>query len=44
MLANILQVSGAVLISVGAAIVWLPAGIILAGIASIIFGLALERK
>jgi len=33
-----------VLISVGAAIVWLPAGIILAGIASIIFGLALERK
>jgi len=43
-LANILQVSGAVLISVGAAIVWLPAGIILAGIASIIFGLALERK
>lgn len=43
-MANILQVSGAVLISVGAAIVWLPAGIILAGIASIIFGLALERK
>ncbi len=44
MLANILQVSGAVLISVGAALIWLPAGIVLAGVASIIFGIALERK
>jgi hypothetical protein len=44
MLANILQISGAVLISVGAAIVWLPAGIILAGVSAIIFGIALERK
>jgi|TARA_R110000782_G_C14482184_1_gene376168 hypothetical protein len=44
MLANILQISGAVLISVGAAIVWPPAGLVLAGISSIIFGIALERK
>ena len=44
MLANILQVSGAVLISVGAALIWLPAGIVLSGVASIIFGIALERK
>lgn len=44
MLANILQVSGAVLISVGAAIFWLPAGIIFAGVSMVVFGLALERK
>jgi len=44
MLVIILQVSGAALISVGAAIVWLPAGLMLAGAAALLFGIAMERK
>ena len=43
-MATILQVAGAVLISVGAALVWLPAGVIIAGDAVLVFGIAMERK
>jgi hypothetical protein len=44
MTATILQILGAALISVGAAFVYLPLGIILAGVATLIFGIALERS
>jgi hypothetical protein len=43
-MATILQVLGALGISIGAALIFIPAGIILAGIFSVLFGLALERK
>lgn len=43
-MATILQVSGAVLVSVGAALIWLPLGVILAGAAMLVFGLAMERN
>ena len=43
-MATILQVSGAVLVSVGAALIWLPLGVILAGAAMLVFGLAMERS
>lgn len=43
-MATILQVSGAVLVSVGAALIWLPLGVILAGAALLVFGLAMERS
>lgn len=41
--ATVLQVSGAVLICTGAGMLFLPAGIMLAGIFAVLFGLALER-
>lgn len=44
MTATILQIAGATLISVGAALVYLPLGIILAGAAALVFGIALERS
>lgn len=43
MLANVLQISGLVAVAVGAGLVFIPAGIILAGIGAIVVGLALER-
>lgn len=43
-MATILQVAGAVLVSVGAALIWLPLGVILAGAAALLFGLAMERN
>jgi hypothetical protein len=44
MLVNILQISGAVLVSAGAAWIFPPAGLILAGVFAIMFGVGLERK
>lgn len=44
MLVNILQIGGATLISVGAALAWPPAGLIVAGAFAILFGLSLERR
>jgi hypothetical protein len=44
MLANILQIGGASLITVGAALIWLPAGLIVAGAFAILFGITLERR
>lgn len=43
MLANTLQISGIVAVAVGAGLIFVPAGIILAGVGAIVFGLALER-
>jgi hypothetical protein len=44
MTASILQIAGATLISVGAALIYLPLGIILAGAAALTFGIAMERS
>jgi len=44
MTATIFQIAGATLISVGAALVYLPLGIILAGTAALLFGIAMERS
>jgi hypothetical protein len=43
-MATILQVTGALGISIGASLIFLPAGVILAGVFALLFGLALERK
>lgn len=43
MKAVLLQASGLTLVSVGAGLVFLPAGIITAGIVMTLFGLSLER-
>lgn len=40
---TILQISGATLICFGAGMLFLPAGIILAGAFAVLFGIALER-
>jgi hypothetical protein len=44
MTATILQIAGATLISIGAALIYLPLGIILAGLTALVFGIALERN
>ena len=44
MTATVLQIAGATLISVGAALIYLPLGIILAGAAALTFGIGLERS
>jgi len=44
MTATIMQIAGATLISIGAALVYLPLGIILAGTAALLFGIAMERS
>jgi hypothetical protein len=44
MTATILQIAGATLLSIGAALIYLPLGIILAGTAALLFGIAMERS
>lgn len=44
MIANVVQIAGAGLIALGIGVIYLPAGIISAGILAIIFGISLERK
>jgi hypothetical protein len=43
-MATILQVIGAAAISIGAALMFIPAGVIIAGIFAVMFGLAMERN
>jgi hypothetical protein len=38
------QVAGAIAVSVGIGLIFIPAGIIVGGIFSILFGIALERR
>lgn len=40
---NLLQLSGAVLVTVGAGIISLPAGLIVGGIFAILIGISMER-
>jgi hypothetical protein len=42
--ATIAQIAGAIAISVGVGFIFIPAGIIFAGIFSILFGIAIERR
>ena len=42
-MATILQIAGAALITVGVALVFLPAGLIVGGAGALLFGLAMER-
>lgn len=44
MFANLVQILGATTIAVGAGLVYVPAGLILAGAFVLVFGLALERE
>ena len=44
MIATIWHTTGATLISIGAALVYLPLGIALAGTAALLFGIAMERS
>ena len=39
-----LQVAGAVFVAVGASMIYLPAGFVVAGISMLVFGLAVERE
>lgn len=43
MLANVLQIAGIAAIAVGAGLIFVPAGIVAAGVGAVLFGLALER-
>ena len=44
MLASVLQIAGAAVLAVGVGLVFVPAGIAVAGAALVLFGLALERE
>jgi hypothetical protein len=44
MLANVLQISGLAAVAVGAGLIFVPVGIIVAGAGLVLFGLALERE
>lgn len=43
MLATILQVAGITLVSVGVGLWFLPAGVVVAGLGLVLFGIAIER-
>lgn len=43
MVANLLQIGGIAAVAVGAGLVFMPAGLIVAGVGAVLFGLALER-
>jgi hypothetical protein len=44
MLANVLQITGLAAVAVGAGLIFMPVGIIVAGAGLLLFGLALERE
>lgn len=43
MVATILQVAGITLVSVGVGLWFLPAGVVVAGLGLVLFGIAIER-
>ena len=43
-MSDIVQVSGAILVTVGAGLIYLPAGFIVGGIFGILIGISLERR
>lgn len=43
MIATILQVTGIALVSLGVGFMFPPAGVVIAGVGMVLFGLALER-
>jgi hypothetical protein len=44
MFANALQVAGIAAIAVGAALIFIPAGVIVAGFGLVLFGIVMERE
>jgi hypothetical protein len=42
--ASIAQIAGAIAISIGVGLIFVPAGIIIAGVFSVLFGIAIERR
>ena len=44
MIANVLQIAGIAAIALGAALVFIPAGIIVAGLGLVLFGIVMERE
>jgi hypothetical protein len=44
MLATVLQAAGLAVVAIGVGLWFVPAGIIVAGVGCLLFGLALERK
>ena len=43
-MSDIVQVSGAILVTLGAGFIYLPAGFIVGGIFAILIGISLERR
>jgi hypothetical protein len=43
-MASLIQIAGAILVSIGLGIIFLPAGMIMAGALAIVFGISLEKK
>jgi hypothetical protein len=43
-MSDFIQIGGAVLITVGAGLIYVPAGLIVGGIFAILIGLSLERR
>jgi hypothetical protein len=43
-MSDILQIGGAVLVTLGAGLIFIPAGFIVGGILAIVLGISLERK
>lgn len=39
-----LQIVGAVFVAIGASMIYVPAGFVVAGVAMLVFGLAVERE
>jgi hypothetical protein len=44
MFANVLQIAGIAAIALGAALVFIPAGVIVAGLGLVLFGIVMERE
>ena len=44
MIANVLQIAGIAAIALGAALVFIPAGVIVAGVGLVLFGIVMERE
>lgn len=43
-MAGIIQIVGAAITSIGVGLIYVPAGIVLAGILTVVFGVAMERN
>lgn len=43
-MSDLIQIGGAVLITIGAGLIYVPAGLIVGGIFAILIGLSLERR
>jgi hypothetical protein len=44
MIANVLQIAGIAAIALGAALMFIPAGVVVAGLGLVLFGIVMERE